>query len=72
MYQRIQAAKDLPRDDALVELDSIEKQIHENIKDIQKDIFVHVANLDKESCKNIHKMLLNEVERVRNKILNNK
>jgi len=69
MYNEIQETKRMKREDAILRLSKIETQIHTNISEIKNSTFVSVANLDPESCKDVHKMLLNEVERVRNLIL---
>jgi len=69
MYERITLAKKMERADAILELSTIETQIYKNISEIADSSFVHCGNLDPESCKNVHNMLLKHVEDTRNKIL---
>jgi len=71
MYQRINAVKDLPLEEAILELDSIERQIKKNIEEIKNDTFISVAHLDPETCKNVHRLLLKETQRVRKLTLKN-
>jgi len=69
MYHEIQLARQLSTDKALTKLDQIEAQIHVNISEIKDSTFVHCGNLDPDSCRNVHNVLLKEVERTRKLIL---
>jgi len=71
MYTEIQNARQLPKEEALTKLEQIEAQIHVNISEIKDSTFVHCGNLDPDSCRSVHNVLLREVERTRKLIQDN-
>jgi len=70
MYDSITEVDKMPRAEAICQLNEVEEQIHENIDEIKLNAVEHLSNIDIIECTGMYKCLLKEIERVRERIIN--